>query len=160
MNDLQKIAGVGVIARGLALATLAVLRLALLPDYGLGGPGMTNDAASALAYAAVSPTLSIIGLLDMILAMARDYKPLTAFGLLGLTFIGCGMIPGLIVIREFVATGLVLRFPSAILAVGLVLTGLLIAFVGLVLHTIARRFQELDCQMRDLLDYQVKRVRS
>ncbi len=93
-------------------------------------------------------------ILDTLLALVRDYKPLTAFGLLGLALIGCGMIPGVIVIREFLTTRMVRHFPSAVLAVGLVLTGLLVAFVGLVLHTIARRFQELDYQLQELLEYQ------
>lgn len=92
-------------------------------------------------------------ILDTLFALARDYKPLTIFGLLGLGLMGGGVIPGISVIQEFLATGRILRFPSVILAVGLVLSGLLAAFVGLVLHTIARRFQELDYQMQELLQY-------
>ena len=92
-------------------------------------------------------------ILDTLFALARDYKPLTIFGLFGLSVMSCGLIPGLIVIQEFLFTGRILRFPLALLAVGLVLSGLLLAFVGLVLHTIARRFHELDYQMQELLAY-------
>ena len=53
-------------------------------------------------------------------------------------------------ILEFLRTGLIPRLPSAILAVGLVISGLITGMVGLVLHTIARRFQELDLQFRFL----------
>jgi glycosyltransferase involved in cell wall biosynthesis len=84
---------------------------------------------------------------NTILAFFRDYKPLTAFGILGLFFIILGLIPGIIVINEFIKTGFISRMPSAILAVGLVLTGLIICFTGLVIHTISRRFQELDRQL-------------
>jgi hypothetical protein len=44
--------------------------------------------------------------------------------------------------------------PSAVLAVGFILCGLLMILVGLVLHTIVRRFQELDAQLRDLIEQQ------
>jgi glycosyltransferase involved in cell wall biosynthesis len=87
---------------------------------------------------------------NTIFSLLRDFKPLTAFGVTGLLLIVLGFIPGIIVIREFLATGFISRLPSAILAVGLVLSGILIAFVGLVLHAIARRFQELDCQFQNL----------
>lgn len=106
------------------------------------------------SYSKINVALDGLRILDTILALARDYKPLTAFGLLGLLLIVLGLVPGLIVIREFLSTGLVLRMPSAILAVGCVLSGLLVGFAGFVLHTIARRFQELDDQMQKLLAYQ------
>jgi hypothetical protein len=41
--------------------------------------------------------------------------------------------------------------PSAVLAVGLVLAGIVLGFTGLVLHAIARRFQEHDRAMRTLV---------
>lgn len=85
---------------------------------------------------------------NTIFALFRDYKPLTAFGLLGLLFIISGLIPGIIIIDEFLRTGFITHVPLAILATGLVLTGLIISFSGLVIHTISRRFQALDCQLR------------
>jgi hypothetical protein len=89
-------------------------------------------------------------ILNSILTLLRDYKPLTFFGSIGLLLILLGLIPGTVVIVDFVKTGLVPRLPSAVLAVGLVLSGLLSIVVGLVLHTIARRFQELDYQLKIL----------
>jgi len=89
-------------------------------------------------------------ILNTILTLFRDYKPLTFFGVIGLFFIALGFVPGSVVIVEFARTGLVPRLPSAVLAVGLVLSGMLFIVVGLILHTIARRFQELDHQMKVL----------
>jgi len=89
-------------------------------------------------------------ILNTILTLFRDYKPLTFFGVIGLFFIAFGFVPGSVVIVEFTRTGLVPRLPSAVLAVGLVLSGMLFMVVGLILHTIARRFQELDHQMKVL----------
>ena len=59
-------------------------------------------------------------------------------------FILLGLIPGLRAVIGYWQTGLVQYFPSAILAVGLVLTGLLSITAGLILHTIDRRFNELE----------------
>jgi glycosyltransferase involved in cell wall biosynthesis len=99
-------------------------------------------------------------IVNTILTLLRDYKPLTFFGSAGIVLILLGAIPGFIVIFEFFETGLVPRLPSAVLAVGLVLAGLLSITVGLVLHTIVRRSQEFDYQLRKLLDetkYQIQR---
>lgn len=91
-------------------------------------------------------------ILNTILALFRDYKPLTFFGSIGLFLMLLGLIPGIVVIYEFIETGLVPRLPSAVLAVGLVLSGMLSITVGMVLHTIVRRSQELDHQLRVLTD--------
>jgi len=89
-------------------------------------------------------------IMKTILCLARDYKPLTAFGAIGLLLILAGLIPGSVVISEFLRTGLVPRLPSAVLAVGLVLSGLIVGIAGVVLHTVARRFQELALQLQHL----------
>lgn len=97
-----------------------------------------------------------------IFALFRDYKPLTAFGLLGSFLVFCGFIPGSVVIHEFVLTRIVSHVPLAILSTGLVLSGLLVAFVGLILHTISRRFQEVDFQLQNIAEAveSVKRINN
>ena len=89
-------------------------------------------------------------ILNTILTLFRDYKPLTFFGIAGLLLMAAGLVPGLVVISEFLRTGLVSRLPSAVLAAGLELAGMLSISVGLVLHTLARHSQELDLQLRNL----------
>ncbi len=91
-------------------------------------------------------------ILNTTLALFRDYKPLTFFGASGLVLIALALVPGGLVVYEFLETGLVPRLPSAVLAVGLFLCGLLLITVGLVLHSIARRSQEFEYQMRVLAD--------
>jgi hypothetical protein len=98
-------------------------------------------------------------ILNTILALFRDYKPLTFFGSLGLGLIFLGLIPGTVVIVEFIQTGLVPRFPSAILAVGLVLCGLLLILAGLIVHTIVRRFQEFDHSLK-VMTREIKKGQS
>jgi glycosyltransferase involved in cell wall biosynthesis len=91
-------------------------------------------------------------ILKSMFALFRDYKPLTFFGALGLLLIALGFIPGFVVIREYMRTGLIGRIPSAILAVGTVLSGLISVVVGIILHTIAQRFRELDANLQLLAD--------
>jgi hypothetical protein len=89
-------------------------------------------------------------ILHTMVALFRDYKPLTFFGSLGLILMVLSLVPGVIVIVEFLKTGQVPRLPSAVLAVGLVLAGMLSITIGLILHTIARRSQELEFQLEML----------
>jgi glycosyltransferase involved in cell wall biosynthesis len=85
-----------------------------------------------------------------ILLLFRDYRPMAFFGGSGLGVMLMGLIPGFAVISEFVRTGLVPNFPSAILAVALELAGMLAIAVGLVLSAVSRRFQELEAKMEML----------
>jgi glycosyltransferase involved in cell wall biosynthesis len=89
-------------------------------------------------------------ILNTVLALFRDYKPLTFFGGIGSVLFLMALVPGTIVIVDFLKTGLVPRLPSALLAVGLVLCGLLSITVGLILHSIARRSQEFEYQIQVL----------
>ncbi len=95
-------------------------------------------------------------ILNTIFALLRDYKPFTAFGALGLVMMFIGLIPGGIVVHEFLTTGQVLHIPSAILAVGMELLGTLLIFVGLTLHTISRRFQEMDRLLQNMNESQTR----
>lgn len=73
-----------------------------------------------------------------IASLFKDYKPMAFFGWLALLFLILGLIAGIPVIWEFTLTHLVERFPSALLAVALVLCGALSITVGLVLDTVAK----------------------
>lgn len=95
-------------------------------------------------------------ILSTLFSLFRDYKPLTVFGLVGACTVVIGFIPGTIVIWEYLTTGYISRVPSAILAVGLVLSGIMSIVVGLVLHAIARRFQENERQLQNLMEELLK----
>ena len=92
-----------------------------------------------------------VRIVHTILALFRDYKPLTFFGALGLIVIAAGFVPGLLVIFEFIETGFIRHLPFAILAPGLVISGMLLVIVGLILHSIALRFQELNRHLQVLI---------
>ncbi len=73
-----------------------------------------------------------------IASLFKDYKPMAFFGWLALVFVVLGLVAGIPVIAEFTVTHLVERFPTALLAVALVLCGALSLTVGLVLDTVAK----------------------
>lgn len=83
-------------------------------------------------------------ILNTILALFRDYKPLTFFGSVGLGFVLLALVPGVLVALQFLGTGTVTHLSWAVLAVGLGLAGMLLLVAGLILHTIVRRFQEIE----------------
>lgn len=87
-------------------------------------------------------------ILNTILTLFRDYKPLTFFGGIGLVFIILGCVPGAVLLLDFLRTGVAHDLAASLLAVGMVLSGMLLIVVGLVLHTITRRFQELEYQLK------------
>ncbi len=92
----------------------------------------------------ISDGLKVIA---MIGTLCKDYRPLRLFGLISMLLAVVGLVLGIPVITEFLATGLVPRLPTALLAVAFVfLAGLSLA-CGLILDTVAkseRRLWELE----------------
>jgi glycosyltransferase involved in cell wall biosynthesis len=70
-------------------------------------------------------------------------RPLAFFGLLALTLFLLSVALALPIITEFMHTGLVPRFPTAILSASLVICGLLSATCGLILANVTRGRQEI-----------------
>lgn len=85
--------------------------------------------------------------LRMIFSLFKDYKPLGFFSWLALICIVIGLILGIPVIGEFMATGLVPRLPTAVLAAAFCGLGFLFFCCGLILDTevkAARRQWEIE----------------
>ena len=61
-----------------------------------------------------------IKVIAMVGTLFKDYRPLKFFSLIALSFFIAGMALGIPVIHEFAATGIVPRFPTAILAAALI----------------------------------------
>lgn len=87
-------------------------------------------------------------ILTTILALFRDYKPLTMFGGLGLGLVALGLAPVAWAAVDLLRAGATARLPWAAAGAVLVLLGGLSVAVGLVLHTVARHFQELEAQLQ------------
>jgi hypothetical protein len=71
-------------------------------------------------------------------ALVRYERPLPLFGVVGSVVALISLVLGASVTRDYIETGVVERFPTAILAVGLMLTALLCVVLGLVLDSVAR----------------------
>jgi glycosyltransferase involved in cell wall biosynthesis len=91
-------------------------------------------------------------ILNTLLALFRDYKPLTFFGTAGLTLIFVSAAGGLALLLESYWHNGPSRTTLAVAALVVFLSGLLSLAVGLVLHSIARRSQEFDYQIQVLGD--------
>lgn len=90
-------------------------------------------------------------ILNCMLVLLRDYKPLTFFGGLGALLLIAGAIPAALAAMQFSRTGIA-PVASIFAAATLLGAGSASMTVGLVLHSIARRFQELDHQIQTLSD--------
>lgn len=74
-----------------------------------------------------------------IFSIFRDCRPMLFFGTASLMLIFAGLLLGIPVIMDFYKTGMVGRFPTAILAASLELLAFQMIGVGLVLDTMARQ---------------------
>jgi glycosyltransferase involved in cell wall biosynthesis len=82
-------------------------------------------------------------ILKMIATMIKEERPLQFFSSLFFAFVVSSVALGIPLIRTFLETGLVPRYPTAILATGMMLLGFLCLACGLILDTVTRGRQEL-----------------
>ncbi|HAK89184.1 MAG TPA: glycosyl transferase [Nitrospiraceae bacterium] len=84
-------------------------------------------------------------ILNTIFFLFRDYKPLTAFGSIGLIFMSSGLILSGVFMDYIKADkGLYL----SVFATGLILAGFISFAAGFIIHAISRRFQELNYRLQ------------
>jgi len=85
--------------------------------------------------------------LKMIFTLFKEYKPFVFFSLWTLIFILFGLLVGVPVITEFIQTGFVSKVPSAILATGFMILGVISFACGLILDVMSatnRKQYELE----------------
>ena len=83
-----------------------------------------------------------IRILWMILLLFKNEKPFQFFSILAAVFLLAALILAYPVVVTFLATGLVPRFPTAILSTGLALYSLIMLACGLILDTVSKGRQE------------------
>jgi hypothetical protein len=81
-------------------------------------------------------------ILGMILHLLKQERPMTVFSVAGAAFMVVSILLALPILSEYLETGLVPRFPTAILSTGLALAGILSVVAGLILDTVTRGRQE------------------
>lgn len=82
-------------------------------------------------------------ILFVILLLLKEIRPFFFFGLFGLGFFTLSLLLGIPVVTEYLTTGLVPRFPTAILATGLMLLAGISLTSGLILDTVSRRARDI-----------------
>jgi glycosyltransferase involved in cell wall biosynthesis len=82
-------------------------------------------------------------ILILIARLVKDERPLQLFGLLGMGFAIASLWFGLPVVIDFLATGLVPRLPTAVLATGLMLIAVMSFSIGLVLSMVTKTRREM-----------------
>jgi hypothetical protein len=82
-------------------------------------------------------------ILNTIVTLFRFERPLLFFGVIGLGLAVAAIILGIPLILTFLKTGLVPRFPTAILVTGLMILAALNVFCGLILDTVVRGRREV-----------------
>jgi len=88
-----------------------------------------------------------IKVLKIIMSLFKNYKPMLFFGFTSLMFLLIGFVIGFPVISEYIATGYILKIPSAILASSLEIVAMLAFNCGLILDTTVRHQKYLHEQM-------------
>ncbi len=78
-----------------------------------------------------------------IMTLYRIEKPMLFFGIIALALAILAVILAVPLVTTYMATGLVPRFPTAILATGLVILAALSSFAGLILDTVVRGRREV-----------------
>ncbi len=86
----------------------------------------------------LNPMRHGMGVLNRIIVMISQRRPLFFFGLLGSALLGTGLIMGVRVLRVAMTTG-ELAAGSAILTVLFTVTGILAVFTGIILNALSRR---------------------
>lgn len=77
-------------------------------------------------------------ILGMFAMLAKETRPAAFFGLIGAALMVAAAIMSLPLILTYFQTGLVPRFPTAILSTGIVIIGVISAVCGLILDSLAR----------------------
>lgn len=83
-----------------------------------------------------------IRILRTIVVLVKEERPLPFFSIVAGLFLAVALALGWGVVAEFVATGLVPRLPTAVLAMGLVILSFLSLACGLILDTVTRGRKE------------------
>ncbi|MCK0095711.1 glycosyltransferase family 2 protein [Yoonia sp. F2084L] len=82
-------------------------------------------------------------ILRMIILLVKEERPLQVFGLLGGLLFLISLVLGYPVVAEYVETGLVPRFPTAILASAIAVIAVLVILAGLILDTVTLGRREM-----------------
>lgn len=90
----------------------------------------------------LSDGIKVVAMVD---TLFKDYRPLKFFSLVALIFCIGGLCAGMPVVTEYLATGLVPRFPTAILAAALMFMAAISLATGFILDAVAKVERNIRC---------------
>lgn len=90
--------------------------------------------------------------LKTIATLFKEYKPYTFFSMISVVLWIISLILFIPAFAGFVKTGMVLRFPSVIVAVAIAIMGLLLWVCGIILEVIAKKHKQLFELYLDILE--------
>lgn len=111
-----------------------------VPIAEISAPYIARPRGSASKLRTMSDGMRI---LRVIVHLVKEERPLQFFSAIFAALAAVSVALGLPVVIEFLATGLVPRLPTALLATGLMILAFLSLFCGLVLDTVTRGRREL-----------------
>jgi glycosyltransferase involved in cell wall biosynthesis len=91
----------------------------------------------------LNPYRDGIRILWMVLILLKNEKPLQFFGVLGCLFAAVSVVLAYPIVVDFLKTGLVPRFPTAILASGIAIYAMIMFACGLILDTVTKGRREM-----------------
>jgi glycosyltransferase involved in cell wall biosynthesis len=134
-----------IISRGFEIETEMTLQ-ALYRDFVIIEVPVSYGARPHGSYSKLRTYRDGFNVILKIVDIFKSYRPLLFFGLISIILAAIGLALGSLPIIGFLQTGRVERFPTAILATGLVILSMLSAICGVILDGINHRIKEL-CQL-------------
>jgi glycosyltransferase involved in cell wall biosynthesis len=106
----------------------------------ISAPYFERSRGSASKLRTIGDGLRI---LQLIVHLVKEERPLQLFSAISAILIAVSLALGVPVVMQFLATGLVGRLPTALLATGLMILAFLNLFCGLILDTVTRGRREM-----------------
>lgn len=91
----------------------------------------------------LNPVRHGVGVVNRIMVMISERRPLLFFGLFGGLFLVLGLVAGIIVIRLYYFSANILATGTALISILLITIGLLTVFTGVILNVLVKRLNQL-----------------
>ena len=137
MNFIEKIP---IVSRGFEVETQMTLQ-ALYYDFVIVEVPVSYRERPEGSYSKLNTFSDGLRLILKIFDIFKAYRPLLFFSLIGAFLAGMGLLIGSVPVLEFLGTGKISHFPSAILASGMIVISVIFIAIGLILDAINHRLR-------------------
>jgi len=134
--------GVPIISKGFEVETQMTLQ-ALYYDFVISEVPVRYRKRPEGSYSKLKTFSDGIKVLVTIFDILKAYRPLLFFFIVGFILTVLGLLIGSVPVIEFIKTGKITHFPSAILASGIMIISVICVAIGLILDSINHRLREI-----------------